>query len=361
MLWLCGPPAKSPQARGTRDPDLIKRLLASTAKPAKSQNYGEANSELALGPVPQQGAGMVQAFDAAYATSVLSVASLSFNDTDNLVAEASFSVTNVGDTPATYNLSHVPALTATTLDQIYRSSSPELNTVYATLTFEPASFALEPNDTFEVRVSVVPPKGLDAVSLPVYSGWVTVNGTSGDGVIDLSLPYIGVAGSMRNTTVLASQRLFFSRSDDPRSPELPANTTFQLPAPAAHPDWAQPPSNASDSLLPVGALPIQSLWLVMGSTEVRLEAVPIDSSTPGAGDNGLGVVTLGNIAGYPLRYHRPIGWNSPWDGSLADGSWAPAGHYRLSVFALKISANRALVESWDRYDSPEFIIHYVET
>ncbi|KAH8773461.1 subtilase [Diaporthe sp. PMI_573] len=349
------------QARGTRDPDLIKRLLASTAKPAKPQNYGEANSELALGPVPQQGAGMVQAFDAAYATSVLSVASLSFNDTDNLVTKASFSVTNVGDTPATYNLSHVPALTATTLFEIYRSSSPELDTVYAALTFEPASLTLEPNDTSEVRVSVVPPKGLDALSLPVYSGWVTLNGTDGDGDIALSLPYIGVAGSMKNATVLASQRLIFSRSDDPANPDVPANTTFQLPAPAAHPDWAQPPSNTSDSVLPVGALPDQFVWLVMGSAEVRIEAVPVDPSSGGAGDNGLGVVTLGNIAGYPLTYHRPIGWMSPWDGSLADGSWAPAGRYRLSIFALKISADRALVESWDRYDSPEFIIRYVET
>lgn len=303
---------------------------------------------------------MVQAFDAAFATSVLNVASLSFNDTDNLVSEASFTVTNVGDTPATYNLSHVPALTATTLFQIYRSSSPTLDTVYATLTFEPASFTLEPNDTSEVRVSVVPPKGLDTISLPVYSGWVTLNGTDGNGEIALSLPYIGVAGSMRNATVLASQRLFFTRSDDPLSPEVPANTTFQLPAPAAHPDWAQPPSNTSDSVLPVGALPEQSVWLVMGSAETRIEAVPLDLGSPGAEDNGLGVVTLGNVAGYPLTYHRPIGWTSPWDGSLADGSWAPAGRYRLSIFALKIAADRDLVESWDRYDSPEFIIRYVQ-
>lgn len=303
---------------------------------------------------------MVQAFDAAYATSVLSVASLSFNDTDNLVSDASFAVTNVGDTPATYNLSHVPALTATTLFEIYRSSSPELDTAYATLSFEPASFTLEPNDTAEVRVSVAPPKGLDALSLPVYSGWVALNGIDGDGDIALSLPYIGVAGSMKNATVLASQRLFFSRSDDPANPEVPANTTFQLPTPAAHPEWAQPPSNTSDSVLPVGALPDQSVWLVMGSAETRIEAVPLDPNVPGIGDNGLGVATLGNIAGYPLTYHRPIGWMSPWDGSLADGSWAPAGRYRLSIFALKISADRALVESWDRYDSPEFIIRYVE-
>ncbi|KAF9872418.1 subtilase [Colletotrichum karsti] len=346
------------QARGTMDPDLIKRLLASTAKPNLSQNYGVPNIEAGLGPVPQQGAGMVQAFDAAYATSVISVAGLSFNDTDNLISEASFGITNVGDTPTTYNVSHVPALTAITLSDIYRSSSPDLETVYASLTFEPASFTLEPNATAEIRINVVPPKGLDAASLPVYSGWVALNGTSADGEVALSIPYIGAAASMKNVTVLAAERLSLSRSDDPRNPEVAANTTFQLSVPAEHPDWAEPLLNTTDLVLPVGALPDQFVWLVMGSAEVRLEVVPLDANSDSK-DNGLGVTTLGNVAGYPVTYRRPIGWMSPWDGTLADGSWVPAGRYRLSIFALKIAGDRSLPEGWDRYDSPEFIIRYV--
>ncbi|OHE90353.1 subtilase [Colletotrichum orchidophilum] len=352
------------QARGTIDPDLIKRLLASTAKPNLSQDYDTDHVDAGLGSVAQQGAGLVQAYDAAYATSVLSVAGLSFNDTDNFISETTFTVTNVGDTTATYNVSHNPALTATTLSDIYRQSSPELFTTYATLTFEPSSFSLEPNATGEVRISVVPPKGLDAAALPLYSGWVTLNGTNGDGEIALSVPYIGVAGSMKNVTVLASQRLIFTRSDDQRNPDVAANSTFQFPAPAAHPDWALPLANTSDLVLPLGALPSQLLWLVMGSSEVRLEAVPVASPgsapNPDAKDNGLGVVSLGNVAGYPMTYVRPIGWTSPWDGSLADGSWVPAGRYQLSIFALKIMADRTLPESWDRYDSPEFIIRYVD-
>ncbi|KAL0933476.1 subtilisin-like serine protease pr1c [Colletotrichum truncatum] len=346
------------QARDTRDPDLIKRLLASTAKPNFSQNYGDPNIGAGLGPVPQQGAGIVQAYDAAYATTVLSVAGISFNDTDNLASEVSFTVTNVGDTPATYNVSHVPALTALTLYQIYRDSSPILETVYASLTFEPSSFTVEPNATAEVRVSVIPPKGLDTPSLPVYSGWVALNGTNGDGGIALSVPYIGVAGSMKNVTVLASQRIFLTRSDDPRNPTVAANTTFQLPTPADHADWAQPLLNTTDLILPVGALPDQYVWLVMGSAEVRIEVVPLDAN-PDAKDNGLGVSTLGNIAGYPVIYRRPIGWMNPWDGTLANGSRVPPGRYSLAIFALKIAADRSLVESWDRYNSPEIIIRYV--
>ncbi|KAK1594132.1 subtilase [Colletotrichum navitas] len=351
------------QVRGTRDPDLIKRLLASTAKPNFSQNYFDSDFSGGLGPVPQQGAGMIQAYDAAYTSSIVSVAGIAFNDTDNLASEKTFTVTNVGDTTAVYNVSHVPALTATTLGGIYRMSSPELFTSYATLKFEPATFTLEPNASAEIRVAVTPPGGLDAASLPVYSGWVAINGTNADGDIALSVPYLGVAGSMKNVTVLAASRLSLSRSDDPRNPTVPANTTFQVPVPAGRPDWAQPLLNTSDLVLPAGALPSQHVWLVMGSAEVRLEAVPIASPgsepEPNAKDNGLGVVTLGNIAGYPETFMKPIGRFSKWGGELADGSWAPAGRYQLSIFALKLMADRALPESWDRYDSPEFSIRYV--
>ena len=97
----------------------------------------------------------------------------------------------------------------------------------------------------------------------------------------------------------------------------------------------------------------------MGSAEVRVEIVPLDENTDGK-DNGLGIVTLGNVAGYPVTYRRPIGWTSPWDGTLADGSWVPAGWYRLSIFALKIAADRTVLEGWDRYDSPEFFVRYVD-
>ncbi|KAK2034880.1 subtilase [Colletotrichum zoysiae] len=351
------------QVRGTRDPDLIKRLLASTAKPNFSQDYLDLDFNAGLGPVPQQGAGMVQAYDAAHASSIVSVAGIAFNDTDNLVSDTTFTVTNVGDTAAAYNISHVPALTATTLTDIYRMSSPGLFTSYATLKFEPATFTLEPNTSAEVRVSVTPPGGLDAASLPVYSGWVAINGTNADGDIALSVPYLGVAGSMKNATVLAVSRLVFTRTDDPRGAAVAANSTFQVPVPDGRPDLAQPSLNVSDLVFPAGTLPSQYMWLVMGSAEVRLEVVPI--ATPGsepnrdAKDNGLGLVTLGNVAGYPGTFVRPIGWFTNWRGQLADGSWAPAGRYRLSAFALKIMADRALPESWDRFDSPEFILRYV--
>ncbi|GKT45171.1 subtilisin E [Colletotrichum spaethianum] len=350
-------------ARGIKEPDLIKRLLASTAKPNLSQSYGDDGFDAGLGPVVQQGAGMVQAYAAAYTNSIVSVAGISFNDTDNLVSETSFTVTNVGDTVVAYNVSHVPALTAITLNDIYRQSTPGLSTSYATLKFQPVAFSLEPNASAEVRVSINPPEGLDPPTLPVYSGWVVINGTDADGEIALSVPYIGVAGSMQNVTVLAAHRIHLSRSDDNTNPEVQADTTFQIAVPASHPKWAQPLLNTSDLVLPAGVLPDQFLWLVMGSAEVRLEAIPIappgSEQNQGAKGNGIGAITLGNIAGYPMTFRRPFGWFSPWSGELADGSWAPAGRYQLSIFALKIMADRALPESWDRYDSPEFIIRYV--
>jgi len=313
--------------------------------------------------VPQQGAGLVQAYDAAHATSLFSIASLSLNDTEHFVHETTFTVTNLADTATTYDFYHLPAPAADTLDLIYRYSDPALHEASATLEFTPARVAVEPNGTAEISIRVALPEGLNPAVLPIYSGWIKANATSGAEVSSLTIPYVGAAAAMRNVTVLASERIWMSRSDDPLFPMLADGTAFQLAAPPSHPDWARPLWNATDLVLPLGALPEAWIWLVMGSAETRLEVVPLapacSGPKPKPSDNGLGVQTLGNIAGYPILYHPPFGWMDVWDGSLADGTWAPPGRYRFSIFALKIFGDRTNPADWDRYDSSIFRLRYV--
>ncbi|KAH8884080.1 subtilase [Thozetella sp. PMI_491] len=344
------------QARGTRDPLLIGKLLSSTARPGPS-------SSGSLAPVPQQGAGLVQAYNAAHATSLFSISSLSLNDTEHFVSETSFTVTNLADTATTYDFYHLPAPAADTLYLIYRDSEPVLHEAYATLEFVPSTITVEPNGTVEIGVHATLPEGLDPTVLPIYSGWIKANATSGAGDSSLTVPYVGAAAAMRNVTVLASERIWLTRSDDPFGPVLADGTVFQLAAPPAHPEWARPLWNVTDLVLPLGALPTQFFWLVMGSAETRLEVVPLAPSCsgpkPNPTDNGLGVQTLGNIPGYPATYHFSIGWTDVWDGSLADGTWAPPGRYRLSIFALKIFGDRANPSDWDRFDSSVFLLRYV--
>lgn len=101
------------QARGTLDPEELSSVISSTSNPLAWFN---GSSHTQLGPVPQQGAGMIQAHDAATAKTVLSVTQLSFNDTDNFIATKSFSIRNTGETPLRYTLGSKDALTVNTFE-----------------------------------------------------------------------------------------------------------------------------------------------------------------------------------------------------------------------------------------------------
>ncbi|KAH9218561.1 subtilase [Leptodontidium sp. 2 PMI_412] len=347
------------QVRGTRDPKELERVLSTTARPV---NRTSTDGDSAPGPVVQQGAGMVQAYDAAYISTVFNVPNLSFNDTSHFESEKTFKITNRGRNTVNYTFSHKPAFSATTLvSGIYRNSEPELIDLYATLNFDPPTLELKAGAQETVRVFAQEPVGLDAAVLPVYSGWVIINGKSSNGSSALSLPYIGAATTMRSHTVMASQRMLLTRTDDPLDPTVPANATFQIPVPALHPEWAVPSSPESGLLLAPFALPNQFIWLVMGSAEVHLELVPIfvNTSLVTPKDNGHGAITLGNVAGYPQKYRNPIGWMGEVNGLLADGQWAPPGKYKLAVFALKMFGIRGRADSYDRFDSTEFEIRYV--
>lgn len=103
----------------------------STALPISSSNTDGDPLQTAS----QQGAGLVQVFDAIFGTTTLSRAELTLNDTahfagpcvvflaasppiDRSACRQKFTVTNHGKTPRTYTLSHVPAGTVATVDPV---------------------------------------------------------------------------------------------------------------------------------------------------------------------------------------------------------------------------------------------------
>ncbi|TLD11867.1 hypothetical protein PspLS_11287 [Pyricularia sp. CBS 133598] len=356
------------EARGKIAPDVVEKMLSSTAKPAPSFRLNNAGFWVlndGLAPVVQQGAGLIQALDALESTVTFDVPNLSLNDTDNFSGSTSFKVTNLGQEIATYNVSHSPALTANSLSTIYRNSAPDLSKAAAKVSFEPSTLTLAPGESAEVNIVVSPPTdhGFDPTSLPMYSGWVTLNGTGSTGPVQsLSLPYFGCAGSMRNATVLVVNRMFLLDTANLRGSGLRDNVTFQLAAPSAHPEWAVGAGNVTTNVLVVGSMPVAYTWLVLGSPEVRIEVVPLEGpALADAKDNGLGLKVLGSVgAEFPVKYSRATGTLTAWDGSLADGTWVPAGRYRLSISGLKIMADRTKRESWDVYNSPEFYIRWVK-
>lgn len=273
--------------RGTKDPRTLENLLSSTSKP---NLFNDGNTTYpVLAPTVQQGAGIVQAYDAAYATTLLSVNSLSFNDTDNIIPSQNFTISNNGSVSVIYTLNHVGAATGYTLPSngsILPTSFPtELHDDYATLEFsDDGSFTIPAGERKIVGVTATAPIGLDANRLPVYSGYITVNGSDGSG---LSLPYVGVVGSLHSATVLNAAGTFMASSLDATPTIVSANHTFVLPPPG-HSNDTQYSAHVTD-------YPILVVDLALGSALVRVDVVPV-SVPPGANvTESLGLKTIGDV------------------------------------------------------------------
>jgi hypothetical protein len=341
------------QKRGTKDPKTIENLLAATANP-NIWSDGAGNILPYLAPAAQQGAGLIQAYDAAYATVILSRSGISFNDTDNFAPTQKFDIQNIGKSSVTFTLSHVGALTAYTFADD-TNIEPEVfpNTfvegVYASLAFPDGSSVTVPaGQTKSVTVVANQPKGLDAKRLPVYSGYVALNGTDGT---SLSVPYMGVVGSMHSLTVLDAEYTYISQSSDADYDPVASNQTFYLP-PAGH---------VNDTQYANVSLPVIVLQLAMGSPLVRVDLVPITTCKKVKTTDILGTKTMGPIMGAPYAWMPRGQAPSSWDGMMADGTYAPAGTYKFAIKALHIFGKSNQVKEYDVMETEPFSIRYLKT
>ncbi|KAI1104682.1 subtilisin-like protein [Jackrogersella minutella] len=316
--------------RGTLDPATIESLLSATANP---QLLNDGNQTFpTLAPVSQLGGGIVQAYDAAHATTLLSRSSLAFNDTDHFVDTLNFTIKNLGTEDVTYELGSVGASTGYTFsDSIYPDTFPglELTDEYANVALSESKVTVPGGDEVTVSVTVTPPT-LDATRLPVYSGYITLNGTNGD---SLSLPYNGAVGSLSSTKVLDVGYLSIS-SDEELNP-VTGNASFVLPS-----------SNTTSAN---ATYPVAVALLAFGSPLVNIRAVPLNATT-GTADN--------HIFGSPLSYASRDPYAVQWDGQLADGNIAPAGQYKFIFEALRIFGDASEPADYDTDESTVFTVRY---
>ncbi|KAI1451915.1 subtilisin-like protein [Annulohypoxylon moriforme] len=316
--------------RGTLDPATIENLLSATANP-QFLNDGEATYPT-LAPVSQLGGGIVQAFDAAYATTLLSKSSLAFNDTDNFVDTLNFTIKNLGTEDVTYELGSVGASTGYTFsDSIYPDPFPglQLTDEYATVALSEEKVTVPAGDEVVVSVTVTPP-ALNATRLPVYSGYITLNGTNGD---SLSLPYNGAVGSLHSARVLDVGYLSLS-SDEELNP-VTGNASFVIPK-------GNTTTNAT--------YPVAVALLAFGSPLVNVQVVPLDAA-PGA--------TASHVFGSPLKYASRDPYVIEWDGKLADGTTAAAGQYKFRFEALHIFGDASDPADYDTAESTVFTVRYI--
>jgi hypothetical protein len=136
---------------GKLDPKRLRRILTSTSKPLAWHDGKLAYPDI-LAPVPQQGAGLVQVWDAAHTPAELSIESIMLNDTDHFVGNHTFSVQNTGSVDLVFELGHRKAVTMYTLqpgrDVLITGSFP--NTIvedWASVEFSSRYVVLPPHQT----------------------------------------------------------------------------------------------------------------------------------------------------------------------------------------------------------------------
>ncbi|OAA53223.1 Peptidase S8, subtilisin-related protein [Cordyceps fumosorosea ARSEF 2679] len=342
--FIAGSVALILEVRGKKlSPATITNLLSANAKPQLFSDNTKFLSKLA--PVPQQGAGIIQVYDSAFATTLLEPSSLSFNDTANFVKKHTIKLSNTGEESVSYDLGQVSAFTMYSLGtsgtQVTAFPNDAVD-AYAKLSFSKDKVTIAAGGSESVDVTVSPPEGVDVKRLPIWSGYITFNGTDGT---SLSMPYQGVSGSMLDHAVIDRDGAsWIAWSDDKDLKPLPVNMTFTLPKPGQT-GWST-------------RLPTFVLNMSLGSKNVTGHLEPMTTCPPNGTYEYKGFKTIGSPADFPLLYISRLNRSNAWDGQLASGQYAPAGKYRLITRALRVFGDPSNEKDWDTSIGNRFVIKY---
>ncbi|KAK8108810.1 hypothetical protein PG984_014611 [Apiospora sp. TS-2023a] len=196
------------EARGTKDWQVLRSLLSTTASPliraAAPDNWNQPGLERAS--IAQQGAGLVQAMNAIRAPCEISVHKLLFNDTDHR-QRAIFTIHNQTPNPITYELGHIPAGTVYPFmpDSWRLGNYNDIINNGILYTSDAAALSFPKTGArvtvpgwgnggaAVVEVEASDPPGVNKTRLPVFSGWLSLNGSDG---FNYRIPYMGLAGSI---------------------------------------------------------------------------------------------------------------------------------------------------------------------
>lgn len=321
------------EVRGTFDPVSLNSLLTTTAAP--QGNYYS---------VTQQGGGLARAWDAAHATTLVEPGSLSFNDTLHRAHSLSLRITNTARVNVTYHLDTLTAKTIYTLayggGRVQHHDSPVDES--ADVQLSRRLLVLGPGESASVDISATDPKGLDPSRLPVWSGWISIQSSHGGSNSSsvLTVPYLGVSGSMKEHQVLQPDGVVLSTLFD--------NGWDQV-HPSGH--WVDYETKNDSSVsidLPVRITP------VLGTRLVRAEAVPLSPRKWLADRLADKKLKLDAFSLEALTHAYPT--RKTWSGRLESGDYIPVGEYRLAVRALRLFGDAAVASDWDLSENVSFEI-----
>ncbi|KAG7446685.1 pyrolysin [Guyanagaster necrorhizus] len=158
--------------------------------------------------VTQQGAGLINVYNAIHATTIVSPGELILNDTANFQGLQQFTVQNTGTSVKSYQLIHVPAGTAITIrpGTFFPALGPvPLTSDQAKVWLSRTKFTLRPGQKTTILASFTAPSELDSSLLPVYSGFIQI---SSDSEI-AHVSYMGLAASLKDQQVVDNTDFLF--------------------------------------------------------------------------------------------------------------------------------------------------------
>ncbi|KAL7948049.1 subtilisin-like protein [Trichoderma barbatum] len=342
------------QARGIRDPKVLLNLVSSTALQLPFYD-GVTLHANELAPVAQQGAGLAQAYKAAHTTTFLSVPNIAFNDTDNFVKKTSFAIKNTGKRSVTYTIGHTPSLTMYTYgegDSHFPAQFPNpiAEGASAKLSFSHNKITVPAGKSADITVVATPPRGLNASAIPVYSGYVTLNGTNGDGLV---VPYLGIVGSLAKLPILDPDFNYILHYNVYSTTPALDNTTFIVPYPVSgYPQPIDPPPDYPAPIMQIDA----------GSPLFRADLVAVgDTKNKVNTTKVLGVDIVGSLPGYPLPFTGKSFFVNAFTGMTQEGTIVPEGSYKFLIRAAKIYGDVNNPKDYESMLTQTFNIQYEST
>ncbi|KAH7367691.1 alkaline elastase YaB [Plectosphaerella cucumerina] len=337
-------------ANGNKDHTSFVRRLASTAiaQPAFNAQDGKVVAE--VGPLAQQGAGLIDAaklFD--YAGVLVSAPALVLNDTDNRVSTHTIRIHNTGETDVVYNITHAPAASLWTRSSTWYSYeywprlTPEVGSLSA-----PSTLAVPAGETREFEVTFSAPQ-ISAQAGALWSGKVVLEGDNDE---VLSVPYMGVEASTYDWTPLH------------HSPESYRYDQFTGELyPVDHGGEAYKPAEYNS--------PEVYFAFRYGTYEFSIDIVGPDWTTdqftyppvPAVGrDAWYGSIRFSaapemGYMDFPMREVQRFNMGSFVTFiSLANGTEIPSGRYRIFTRALRMFGDASKPEDWQLFLSDSFSI-----
>ncbi|KAF4478169.1 Minor extracellular protease vpr [Colletotrichum fructicola Nara gc5] len=325
------------------DPKQILSVVTTTAKPVKFID-GNRKSFDYLAPVFSQGGGLVDAWGAAHAVSLVNVSSLDFNDTLHRPSSLAFTLNNTGTETLSCSLSHLGAASGYILDQAnpYSLTEAEGHPVYAEVDITPSSIEIPPRSEAVVSVSIKASPALpDAAKRGTFfGGYIHIQSSAAAGT-NLTIPYTGFGTPLVNLPMINPNASYLVSVDPATNVDnrVESGTTFECfyNGSIPKPDW---PASCTPGF------PGFRKTFVTQSRNYSYDLV--DAATGDA-------ILPRTFVGTAERYTEPSAW-WVWDGSEEDRKYIPPGRYFWRVRALRLSGGAGDQKHWDHRAADGFAL-----